>query len=199
MNKSPYQDYYSLKAKREHYPARSAYKLQEIDDKFFVLQDASCVLDLGSSPGSWIMVARERMRKDGILIACDVQPLRISLPKHTYFFQDSIFERSDDFTQALTKFAPFDVIMSDMAPHTTGSFCTDSARSLALCEATLLIAQEFLASHGTLITKVFMGGDIQGYQRLLREYFIHVKSFKPKSSKKASKEIFYIAKSRKNN
>ena len=199
MGKAPHHDYYSLLARKEQYPARSAYKLQEIDDKFNVFRGASRVLDLGSSPGSWLMVARERMRPESILVGCDLQPLRISLPQNTYFFQDSIFERSHEFTESLKEFAPFDVIMSDMAPNTTGSFCTDAARSLALCEEAFAIAQEFLSSHGVLITKVFMGGDIQGYQSLLRASFISVKSFKPKSTKKESKEIFYIAKGRKAN
>lgn len=197
MNRPRHQDYYSIKAKKEQYPARSAYKLQEIDDKYKVFATASRVLDLGSAPGSWLMVARERMCKEALLIGCDIQPLRITLSHNTYFFQDSIFERSPQFTESLTAFAPFDVIMSDMAPNTTGSFCTDAARSLALCEEAFFLSQEFLASHGILITKVFMGGDIQGYQNLLREHFISVKSFKPKSTKKESKEIFYIARGRK--
>lgn len=193
MAKAPHQDYYSMLAKKEGYPARSAYKLQEIDDKFKVFRSASRVLDLGASPGSWTMVARQRIHSNAILVACDIKPLNMALPPHTYFFQDSIFERSPEFVQSLLQFAPFDVIMSDMAPNTTGSLCTDATRSIALCEEAVSLSQDVLSPTGTLITKVFMGGDIQRYQMLLRTLFVHVKSFKPKSSKKESKEIFYIA------
>lgn len=197
MNKPPHQDYYSRQAKKEHYPARSAYKLQEIDDKFRIFKDARRVLDLGASPGSWIVVARERLHVSGIIVACDIKPLGIALPKNTYFFEESIFERSVAFSERLSEYGPFDVIMSDMAPNTTGSFCTDAARSIALCEEAVWLALEYLSSEGTLITKIFMGGDIQGYQNMLRGHFHSVKSFKPKSSKKESKEIFYIVQGKK--
>ncbi|MGL4722367.1 MAG: SAM-dependent methyltransferase [Desulfovibrionaceae bacterium] len=192
----PYVDYYNRLAKKEHYPARSAYKLHEIDEKFSVFKNVTTILDLGASPGSWSLVAHEKTPPHCKIISCDIKELEICHEKIT-FFKENVFSRSNTFNMLLSSIAPFDLIMSDMAPNTTGSKVTDAAASLALCEEALWITDDFLAPHGTFITKIFMGGDIQSFHTLLKERFNKVKMYKPKSSRKKSKEIFYIAMQRK--
>ena len=194
--KSRYKDYYSIKAKQENYPARSAYKIQEIDDKYRIFTKARRILDLGASPGAWTQVARERS-PHAIIIACDLKPITISLTQHTYFFQEDVINRSAEFEIVLSKYAPYDIIMSDMAPQTTGVITTDAYRSLALCEEACMLATQYIHPRGTLVTKIFMGTDMKKYQQFLQQYFVSVHAFKPKSSKAESKEIFYIAQTRK--
>lgn len=181
-----------MKAKQENYPARSAYKIQEIDDKYRIFARARRILDLGASPGAWTQVARERS-PHATIIACDLKPIAISLTQRTYFFQEDVINRSAEFEDVLREHAPYDVVMSDMAPQTTGVITTDAYRSLALCEEACMLATLYLHPKGTLITKIFMGTDMKQYQHFLQQYFVKVHAFKPKSSKAESKEIFYIA------
>ena len=149
-----YRDHYFLKAKRENYPARSVYKLKELDAKFKLFRQGMRVLDLGAAPGSWSL--------------------------------------GDAFEARLREMGPFDVVMSDMAPRTTGTKFTDQARSLELaCEA-LEVARLHLKPGGSFIVKIFMGPDIQEMLQPMRRAFKAVKSFKPKSSRAESKETFFV-------
>lgn len=187
-----YRDHFFLKAKQENYPARSVYKLKEVDHKFKLFRRGMKVLDLGAAPGSWSLAAAEKIGTQGWILACDLQATATVFPANVTFMQEDVFRRSEAFEDALSRLGPFDVVMSDMAPRTTGTKFTDQARSLDLCVEALAVAVAWLALGGTFVVKIFMGPDIQDMLAPMRQQFSAVKSFKPKSSRAESKETFFV-------
>lgn len=188
-----YRDHYFLKAKQENYPARSVYKLKEIDKKFRIFKKGMRVLDLGAAPGSWSLGASEKVGAEGLILGADIQDTDTTFPAHVIFMREDVFNRSTAFEEALREKGPFQVVMSDMAPSTTGHKGTDQARSAALCEEALAVALAYLARGGSFVVKVFMGPDIKALADTLRKHFAQVKSFKPASSRSESMETFYVA------
>ena len=188
-----YRDHYFNKAKQERYPARSVYKLKEIEKRFNIFQKGMRVLDLGAAPGSWSIGASEYVGREGIVLGADIQSTETVFPPNVIFMQEDVFNRSEAFEDELDRIGPFDVVISDMAPKTTGHKGTDQARSAVLCEEALYVALRHLITGGSFVVKIFMGPDTQAYQTMLRQNFGKVKSFKPKSSRPESKEIFYVA------
>lgn len=187
-----YRDHYFLKAKRENYPARSVYKLKELDGKFKLFRQGMRVLDLGAAPGSWSLGAAERIGPRGLVLGCDIQTTETAFPPQVTFLQEDVFRRSPEFEALLAEKGPFDVVMSDMAPRTTGTKFTDQARSLELaCEA-LNVACLHLRAGGSFVVKIFMGPDVQELLQPMRKAFRSVKSFKPRSSRAESKETFFV-------
>lgn len=188
-----YRDHYFLKAKQENYPARSVYKLKEIDKRFRIFKKGMRVLDLGAAPGSWSLGAAEKVGQEGFVLGADIQNTDTSFPANVLFKREDVFERSSEFETLLKEKGPFHVVMSDMAPSTTGHRGTDQARSAALCEEALALALACLIKGGSFVVKVFMGPDTKAYAETLRRLFSQVKSFKPASSRSESMETFYIA------
>lgn len=187
-----YRDYYFLKAKEDHYPARSVYKLKEMDKAFHLFRAGMKVLDLGAAPGSWSLYAAERVGEKGVVLACDLQSTETVFPSNVTFLQENVFERTPEFEALLTEKGPFDMVISDMAPRTTGTKFTDQARSLELCLEAVAVADRWLKAGGGFIAKIFMGPDFQELAGALRARFVLVKTFKPKSSRAESKEIFEV-------
>lgn len=192
--RTPYKDYYFFKAKQEEYPARSIYKLKEIHKRFNIFQKGMKILDLGAFPGSWSLGAAEQVGISGKVISCDIQSITIDLPNNIFFYQENVFSRSHEFETVLVNEGPFHVIMSDMAPQTTGTKITDQARSLELCLEALAVAKSYLLQQGSFIMKNFMGPDMMELIQDMRQSFQNVTSFKPQSSRAKSKEIFFIGK-----
>ncbi len=188
-----YRDHYFLKAKRENYPARSVYKLKELDAKFRLLWPGMRVLDLGAAPGSWSLGAAEKVGAKGLVLACDIQSTETVFPPQVLFMQEDVFQRSAAFEARLRELGPFDLVISDMAPRTTGARFTDQARSLELAQEALAVACLHLKQGGSFVVKIFMGPDIQELLTPMRKAFGTVKSFKPKSSRAESKETFFTA------
>ena len=188
-----YRDHYFLKAKQENYPARSVYKLKEIDKRFHIFKPGQRVLDLGAAPGSWLLGAAEKIGSSGLAVGADIKATGTPFPANVFFHQEDVFNRSPEFEALLREKAPFHVVMSDMAPSTTGSRITDQARSAELCDEALAVALSYLIKGGSFVVKVFMGPDIKAYAETLRRHFSQVKSFKPASSRSESMETFYIA------
>lgn len=187
-----YRDHYFMRAKKDNYPARSVYKLKEIDKRFNIFSKGMKVLDLGAAPGSWSLGAAEKVGEKGLVIGADIQTTETEFPPNVRFMQENVFERSQAFEDVLAEVMPFDVVISDMAPKTTGHKFTDQARSAELCYEALNVACYCLKPKGSFIVKIFMGPDVQAYAKSMRKYFDSVKSFKPKSSRDESKEIFYV-------
>lgn len=187
-----YRDHYFLKAKRENYPARSVYKLKELDKKFRLLARGMKVLDLGAAPGSWSLGAAEKVGPEGLVVGCDLQEAGTAFPPQVRFFVEDVFNRSAAFEVELAEVAPFHVVLSDMAPRTTGTRFTDQARSLELCLEALAVAEAYLMQGGSFAVKIFMGPDIQDLLKPMRAMFARVKSFKPQSSRVESKETFFV-------
>ena len=188
-----YRDHYFLKAKRENYPARSVYKLKELDAKVRLLKPGMRVLDLGAAPGSWSLGAAEKVGAKGLVLACDIQSTETAFPPQVLFMQEDVFQRSAAFEARLLELGPFDLVISDMAPRTTGTRFTDQARSLELAQEALTVACLHLKQGGNFVVKIFMGPDVQELLAPMRKAFGTVKSFKPKSSRAESKETFFTA------
>ncbi|SDO06300.1 23S rRNA Um-2552 2'-O-methyltransferase [Desulfonauticus submarinus] len=187
-----YRDYYFKKAKQENYPARSVYKLKEIDARFKLLKRGFKVLDLGASPGSWTLFCSKKVGPSGFVVGVDLNPLKITLPKGVYFFQDDVFSPSDSLKQQFDELGEFDLVLSDMAPKTTGIKFADQARSYDLAVEALFVAKKWLKQGGNFVVKIFVGPDVPEFLKQTREIFKQVKQFKPKSSRSESKEIFII-------
>ncbi len=187
-----YRDHYFLKAKNENYPARSVYKLKELNKKFKLFKKGMKVLDLGAAPGSWSLGAAEYVGPQGLVVACDIQTTETHFPRNVIFHQEDVFNRSAEFEEVLQKYAPFDCVMSDMAPATTGTRFTDQARSFDLCLEAFEVAKKYLKPQGIFICKIFMGPDFQVLAKELKPHFASVRNFKPASSRAESKEIFTV-------
>jgi 23S rRNA (uridine2552-2'-O)-methyltransferase len=188
-----YRDHYFNKAKQDNYPARSVYKLQEINKRFKILGKGQTVLDLGATPGSWSLFAAKCVSPGGRVLAADIQGNETAFPDNVTFMQEDVFDRSPEFEAELQRWMPFDAVISDMAPKTTGIKFTDQARSAALCEEALAVAMHCLVKGGNFVVKIFEGPDSKSYSDTLRKLFDKVKYFKPKSSRDESKEIFIVA------
>ncbi len=188
--KNRWADHYTRQAKKDRYPARSVYKLAEIQKKLKVIKKGSRVLDLGCAPGSWLLYAAEITGAKGKVTGIDPKPVTIRLPGHVKVIPGDIF----DFDVSLKGFIGegFDTVISDMAPATTGNRGVDAARSLALCEAALNVADKVLAPGGAFVCKIFQGEDVKLFSGKVKKRFSRQVSFKPQSSRKASREIFII-------
>ncbi|NDD92187.1 RlmE family RNA methyltransferase [bacterium] len=185
-------DYYFHKAKAENYAARSAFKLEEIDQRFKIIKLGQQILDLGAAPGSWSQYAAKKVGLQGKVLGIDLQKITIKLP-NAVFIQADIRDMSLDEVMKKNGFIPpFNLVMSDMAPKTTGIRITDQARSLELCEIALEAAQRFLKPRGSFIAKLFHSDDFEGFRAKLRKMFDKVEVLRPKSTRKESKEIFLI-------
>lgn len=183
-------DHYTRKARKEKYPARSVYKLQEIQKKNQIIARGNRVLDLGCAPGSWLLYAAELIGPSGRAVGVDLQAVPIPLPAHAEAHVGDIRELGDDFWEAAG--APFDVVLSDMAPATTGNKDVDAVRSLDLCEAALAVARERLSLDGAFVCKIFQGADFKTFSDAVRSEFRGQRIYKPQSSRKASREIYVI-------
>jgi 23S rRNA (uridine2552-2'-O)-methyltransferase len=183
-------DHYTKKAKKEKYPARSVYKLKEIQDKYKIIKKGAKVLDLGCAPGSWLLFASKLIGNGGRIIGIDIQDFEIKQPENTLIFKDDIFSLNAETKKAFEN--GFDVILSDMAPSTTGNKNTDAARSYNLCMSAFFIVKEHLKSDGAFICKIFQGEDFNDFLNRIKKAFKWYKIFKPASCRKGSKEIYII-------
>ena len=184
-------DAFHQKAKREGFVARAVYKLEEIDTKNAIFKAGQRVLDLGCAPGSWLQYAGHRVGATGQLVGLDREPLRQGVPNARIVVGDvatiSIAELCGDLTG-------FDVVLSDMAPDTSGIRNLDQARSEALFERALEIASEVLASGGNFVGKLFQGPDFKRLIEAVRSRFETAKTVKPASSRQISIEQYVVGK-----
>lgn len=183
------QDHFGDRAKREGYPARSVYKLQEIDRRVQLLRRGQRVLDLGAAPGSWTLYAAERVGREGSVLGIDLNEARISLPPQVTFRALDVFAM--DMRAELGE-AAFDVVMSDMAPHTSGQRHRDQFGSYELYMRALAIAAEVLAPGGAFVGKIFQGPELEAARAATRAAFEKVKIVKPEASRSESFEIFLV-------
>ncbi len=187
-------DYYAKKAKKDKYPARSIYKLEEVQQKYKFLRRGDSVLDIGCFPGSWSLYAGEVVGPKGVVVGVDLQqadqqPRPDSAPIH-WLCQDI---REPDFIINVRKIRPtFRVLISDIAPKTTGNRWTDAQQSLNLVRETLNIAEILLLPKGHYIVKVFQGEDFPAFVQELKTRFEMVKVLKPQSSRIESREVFVL-------
>ena len=190
-------DHYFHKAKRYGYAARSAYKLEEIDKKHKIIRKGNLVLDLGCSPGSWLQYASRKVGEKGEVLGVDLQPVNHSLPAHVKVLQADIFELTANDLEM--RGGMVNVILSDMAPKTTGIRVTDAQRSYVLNQQVLQLAEELLRPQGMLLAKAFQGAPLDKLRNAFRNSFAKVKLCKPKSSRAESVEIFLLGMDKKQN
>lgn len=182
-------DPFTIKARKENYEARSVYKLSEIDQRERVLQGVKRVLDLGASPGSWTQYCLQKLPLVHV-IAVDLAPIRFTDPR-LHFIHSSIEEL--DLSSHLGS-QKVDLVLSDMAPKTSGIHDQDVARSIALAELALSSARDHLKPGGAFVVKVFMGDGFEEYHTLLKSEFETIRLLRPDSTRKHSREIFFVGK-----
>ena len=188
------QDYYFKKAKKEKYPARSVYKLEEAQKKYRFLKTGNAVLDLGCQPGSWSIYAARTVGPKGLVVGIDLQEgKKISIAKaaEIVWLQEDIM--TDDIVEKIMEIKNiFQVILSDIAPRTSGNKWVDQQQSLNLARRALELAVQLLERGGNLYVKVFEGEDFKEYVESVRKHFKTVKIVKPKSSRTESREVFVL-------
>ena len=188
------QDHYFKKAKKENYPARSVYKLEEAQNKFRFIKKGDTVLDLGCFPGSWSIYAARIVGPKGLVVGVDLQEAKkISIAKaaEIVWFCGDIM--SDDITVEIQgTIKSFSILLSDMAPRTSGNKWVDQQQSLNLARRVLELAACLLEKGGNLYVKVFEGEDFKEFVDSVRRSFKTVKIVKPKSSRSESREVFVL-------
>lgn len=181
------QDHFGRRAKTEGFPARSVYKLDEIDKRLKLLRPGMRVLDLGASPGSWTMYAATRVGASGRVLGLDLNPHRGALPANAEIRVMDAFEASTD---ELGGPNSYDVVLSDMAPKTTGHRTVDQARSQALFEHALDVAVKVLRPGGSFVGKIFQGPDFELARKKVLESFEECRIIRPEATRDVSYEIF---------
>ena len=184
-------DTYVRQSKVDGYRARSAYKLIEINEKFKIFKGGMCVLDIGAAPGSWSQYVSKTV-KNGKIISVDLK--KMEKIENTIQIKGDFTtqETQDDIKNHLSK--EFDVVMSDMAVNTTGIKNIDSIQTGELCKEAMIFSKDVISNNGFFISKIFMGSTFNEIVALGKKIFKQVKVFKPKSSRKDSKESFIICK-----
>ena len=200
-------DHWSLKAQKEGYPARSVYKLKEIDEKYGLLKPGRRgspfkVLDLGAAPGSWSLYVLRKLSPGGpgsagsLLVSIDLSPLSRQYDGGLFDKPEFLFIQGDftaaEIREAILSHGPYNLLLSDAAPATSGNRSLDTLRSLDLAETVLDYAGAVLVKGGNLALKVFQGGDTGTLLKTMRGLFETGKSFKPQACRSESFETYYL-------
>jgi 23S rRNA (uridine2552-2'-O)-methyltransferase len=182
-------DPFVKQAKAQGYRSRAAFKLTEIDDRFHLIRKGTRVIDLGAAPGGWVQVAIERGA--GGVVGVDLLEMD-PIPPAELIQADFTHPGVGEMLAEKLGGAP-DLILSDMAPNTSGHRQTDHLRIVGLIEAAVDFAIENLKPGGAFVTKAFQGGETAEVLKLLKAHFAEVKHVKPKSSRVESSEVYLVA------
>jgi len=184
-------DIYVRQSKVDGYRSRAVYKLQEIDEKFKILKNGISLIDLGAAPGGWSQYAAKKV-KNGKILSIDLIKMENI---------DNTIQIIGDFTETnyqaqIKKYfkSKVDVVVSDMAVNTTGNKNVDSISTGELCKEAMFFAKDMLSKDGKFVSKIFMGSTFNEVVNMAKKVFKKVSVFKPKSSRKDSKENFIICK-----
>ena len=193
MSASSYEkpDFWSKKAFSEGYPARSVYKLKEMDEKFGLIKKNSRVLDLGAAPGSWTTFVLRALDGNGHVTAIDLSPLAKDVKgTNLSFFQGDLY--AANIREEALKLGPYDLVICDAAPATTGNRTVDTARSSGLVELAIFYAEQMLLKGGNFVVKIFQGGSEQEHLKKMRSIFASARGFKPEACRTESFETYLI-------
>ena len=187
-------DHYFNKAKSENFLARSVYKLEEIDEKYKIFKPGLQVVDFGYHPGSWIQYVSRVIGDNGTVVGIDIRELNKQLTgiKNVRVYQKDIFDIHDLGQLGVER--QFDIVLSDMAPNTTGIKSLDQDRSLNLVESVFGLLPRFLRPGGNFVIKVFDSQFAQNYLKEQKGLFNEFHFLRPKSTRSVSKEFFVIGK-----
>ncbi len=183
-------DYYSRKARQEQFASRAVYKLADIDRQHRLLQPGQRVLDLGCAPGSWLQYVSSRVGPQGLVVGVDQHPLPNPPGPPIVFRQADITSLPPEDLHHLS--AAFDVVLSDLAPATSGIKDVDHQRSLNLARRAWEFAERLLAAGGHFLVKVFAGPDFSAFVAAIKPHFQKVVLIKPTASRKESREIYVL-------
>lgn len=181
-------DFYHRKAKEEGFLARSAYKLQEIQKKFKLLRANSKVIDLGCAPGAWTQVALPLVGQHGFVVGIDLEKVELRHPRFRFIHGDAFKLTREELPEA-----PFDCVLSDMAPKTSGVKVRDQALSAELCLHALQVAKDHAKPGSSLVVKLFEGEDASHVRKEIQAAYRELKLFRPESTRSASVEIYLVA------
>lgn len=183
-------DHYTRRAKEEKWLARSVYKLEEIDKKFRLIKPGSKVMDLGCYPGSWSQYIIKKVGKRGEVTGIDLNAPEKVTARNFKYIKGNILDLQVD--MLFPESYRFDLLLSDLAPQTTGNNITDCARSLELAGKALDIAVSLLRKNGHFLCKVFEGEDFRSFQKRVLEYFKEIRLIRPGAVRKRSREIYLL-------
>lgn len=184
-------DFWSRKAFTEGYPARSVYKLKEIDEKFGMLKKNTRILDLGAAPGSWTVFALRTLDGTGHVTSIDLNPLSKDVKgDNLTFIQGDLYD--ENVRARALEGGSYNAVICDAAPPTTGNRVIDTARSSGLVELAIYYAQTMLIPGGNFVVKIFQGGDQQKLLKQMREVFVSARGFKPEACRAESFETYLI-------
>ncbi len=194
--KNPYKraDHFTVAAKKQGFPARSVFKLEEIDRRVRLLKPGMHVLDLGACPGSWTLYTAQKIGRGGKILAVDLNPIDVPLPPQATFVLGDALALDND---ALSTFAPYDVVLSDMAPNTTGNRLGDQTRSYELFMRALAVAEKLLKPGGAFVGKIFMGEDFVNAKKATKRVFAEERAIRPEGTRASSYELFLVGLSKK--
>lgn len=179
------QDSFGKRARREGFPARSVYKLEEIDRRMRLLRRGMRVLDLGAAPGSWTLYAAQKVDREGKVVAIDLKPHEGAMPANVDFRVADVRE-----VDAESLGGQFDLVLSDMAPKTSGMRDADQYRSFELFCTAVDVAERVLVPGGAFVGKIFQGAEFEDARARLREVFAKEKIIRPKATRDESYELF---------
>ena len=185
-------DHYFQRAKQRGFRARSAFKLEELVQRFGLVRPGARVLDLGAAPGGFLQVVAKTVGPSGLAVGVDLVPLR---PFDEAWVRTAVVDVLADDARAQVEAVaegPYDAVLSDMAPKTTGVRATDEARSLRLAERALELAQTLGKPGSSFVAKLFMGGDFETFRARLREAYREVKVVRPEATRSSSIEVYLV-------
>ena len=185
-------DHYFQRAKQRGFRARSAFKLEELVQRFGLLRPGARVLDLGAAPGGFLQVIARAVGPSGLAVGVDLVPVR---PFSEAWVRTAVLDvLADDAREQIQALAPgpYEAVLSDMAPKTTGVRATDEARSLRLAERALELARALGRPGSSFVTKLFMGGDFEAFRAQVRDAYREVKVVRPEATRSASIEIYLV-------
>lgn len=194
--KNPYKkaDSFTKAAKAQGFPARSVFKLEEIDRRTQLLRSGQRVIDLGAAPGSWSKYAAGRVGPKGRVIAIDLSPITTVMPPNVKTIVGDVLALA---THDVGGEGPYDVVLSDMAPATTGTRFADQARSFELYMRALEVAEKQLKPGGSFVGKIFMSEDFVKARDATKALFDEVRVLRPEATRSQSYEVFLVGKGRK--
>jgi 23S rRNA (uridine2552-2'-O)-methyltransferase len=189
-------EHFYKEAKRTGYRARSAFKLQQIQNRYHLIPKDGIVVDLGAAPGGWCQVAKELVGEQGMVIGADLSTIQ---PIDNVFFIQGDITQAETVEQIRTLLdgKDADIVLSDMSPNISGNYSVDQARSVWLCECALHVVSQILKNGGHFICKIFEGEDTKEFIDKVKNQFTVVKTYSPEASRKSSSEVYIIAKSHK--
>jgi len=182
-------EFYTTLARKEGYPARSVYKLKEIDERYKIIRKGNRVLDLGSAPGSWLLYISQKVGDKGKVIGVDIEEIKIPQKTNIIFIKRSIFDlKESDFKDK------FETVVSDLSSKTSGVKFLDAGKSLELAEKAFEIVKSVLVPGGNFVCKIFQSELSDEFFKKAKNCFDFAKRIKPKAVIKKSKEFYIIGK-----